>query len=407
MIAFLAVIYCVSLYLIFIKFRLLPFNLVAQILCGLVGFVGLLVVLFGMNYTQPFSVGVVVSEYTTPIVARIPGRVIEVPVRNNAPVRKGDVLFKMDPQPYADGVHMAEAGLAQADIQSQNAIIQAEQSVNAATANVEAIEAAIRATEAAIESTKAHLSLATTRLKEYTTLASKNAGSQFEVERYSTDVDSMTQQVAAQGQQLAAQQQQLAAAKAQQAQATAGLQTARTIRPATLAQYQSQLASARWNLEQTTVYAPEDGYVTQLQLQPGAMASLTPVMVFVYSKQRTLLTTTLMQNYLNTFKPGDEAEIAFPALPGRVLQAKVQSIEQGTKGGQLDPGGQLDANRFPIMPERVTVRLTLEDDLKSVTLPVGSNGFVAIRGDSWRTLFIIRQVIMRWYTWTNYIFAGY
>jgi len=66
MIAFLAVVYCVGLYLVFIKFRVLPFNLLAQILVGAVGFIGLLVVLFGMNYTQPFSIGTTVSGLTTP-----------------------------------------------------------------------------------------------------------------------------------------------------------------------------------------------------------------------------------------------------------------------------------------------------------------------------------------------------
>jgi len=407
LIAFLAICYCVGLYLVFIKFRLLPFNLPAQVLSALVGFIGLLIILFGMNFTQPFSIGMVVSEYTTPVMARVPGRVIEVPVRNNAPVKKGDVLFKMDPQPYLDGVRVAESGLAQADIQTNNSVTQATQSVNAATANVQAIEAAIRATESAMEATKAHLELSTTRLKEYATLASKNAGSQFEVERYSADVNSMTDQVAAQQQQIAAQQQQLAAAKAQLAQAAAALETAKAIRPATLAQYKSQLASAQWNMEQTTVYAPEDGFVTQLQLQPGAMASVTPVMVFVYSKGRTLLTATVMQNYLNTFKSGAEAEVAFPALPGKILKANVQTIELGTKSGQLDAGGNLDANHFPASTERMTVRLVLQEDVGSVLLPVGSNGYVSIRGESWRSLFIIRQVIMRWYTWTNYLFAGY
>jgi len=406
-IAFLAIVYCLGMYLTFVKFRLLPFNLAAQILTGLVGFFGLLIILFGMNYTQPFSIGMVVSEYMTPVEARVPGRVTEVPVKNNVPVKKGDVLFKMDPQPYLDGFHAAEAGLAQADIETQNAITQAIQSVNAATANVQAMEASIQATESALQATKAHLALATTRLKEYTTLASKNAGSQFEVERYSTDVNSLTDQVAAQEQQIAAQQQQLSGAKAQLAQATAGLKTAEAMRPAMLAQYQAQVASAHWNLEQTTVYAPEDGVVTQLQLQPGAMASLTPVMVFVYRKPHTLLTTTLMQNYLNTFKVGAEAEVAFPALPGKILHAQVQAIELGTRSGQLDPGGQLDANLMPKPTDRMTVRLNLQEDLKSYLLPVGSSGYVSIRGEYWKDLFIIRQVIMRWYTWTNYLFVGY
>jgi multidrug resistance efflux pump len=407
MIAFLAIVYCVGLYLVFIKFRLLPFNLVAQICVALVGFFGLLIILFGMNYTQPFTMGATLSEYTTPIVARVPGRVTDVPVHNNAHVKKGDILFKMDPQPYLDSYHAAEAGLSQADIQSENSILQAKQSVNAATANVQALDAAIQATAAAIQATKSHLSLATTRLKEYTELASKNAGSQFEVERYSADANSLTEQVTAQQQQMAAQQQQLAAAKAQEIQAQTNLQTAVQMRPAVLAQAQSQFAAAKWNVDQTTMYAPDDGYVTQLNLQPGAMASLTAVMVFVGENNTNLVVATLMQNYMNTFKIGAEAEVAFPSIPGKILKARVTSIQLATGSGQLDPEGKLTTSYEPRPPDRMYVHMRVESDMKDYVLPVGSSGWISIRGDSWKTLFIIRQVIMRWYTWTNYIFAGH
>jgi multidrug resistance efflux pump len=407
MIAFLAIVYCVGLYLVFIKFRLLPFNLPAQIIVGMVGFVGLLIVLFGMNFTQPFTMGATVSEFTTPVVARVPGRVIEVPVQNNSRVKRGDVLFRMDPQPYQDSFHAAESGLSQADIQTATASTQASQGVKAAIANAQAVEAAVQATNAAIEATKAHLDLASTRLKEYTELASKNAGSQFEVERYAADVSSLTQQVAAQQQQMAAQQQQLTAARAQQAQAQTSLTTATQMRPAVLAQAKSQVEGAKWNVDQTTVYAPDDGYVTQLQLQPGAMASLTPVMVFVSSADRSLVVATVMQNYLNTFKVGAEAEVALPALPGRILRAKVTSIELATGAGQLDPEGRLPTSMVPRPPDRMFIRLHLEEDLSKYVVTVGSSGWIAIRGESWKDLFIIRQVIMRWYTWTNYIFAGY
>ncbi|MGB9106514.1 MAG: biotin/lipoyl-binding protein [Terriglobales bacterium] len=229
-----------------------------------------------MNFTQPFSVGVTVAEFTTPVTARVPGRVIEVPVQDNSPVQRGDVLFRMDPQPYRDSFHAAQAAATQADIQTRTAITQAAENVKAATANVHALEAAIQATTSAMEATKAHLALAKTRLRQYTELASKHAGSQFEVERYDTDVSSLNEQVAAQQQQIAAQQQQLAAAVAQQAQASVALAQATSMRPAVLAQANSQLDAAKWNLEQTTVYAPDDGYVTQLQLQPGAVASLGP-----------------------------------------------------------------------------------------------------------------------------------
>jgi multidrug resistance efflux pump len=150
MIAILGIVYCLGAYLIFIKFRLIKFNLFWQVVVGIVGFFGLLTILYGMNYTQPFSIGTTVSGLTTRIEARVPGRVTEVDVKDNSSVKKGDVLFRMDPQPYIDDLHHSEANYAQAQIKTSTAILQATQAVNAANAQVQGIKAEILATQAAI-----------------------------------------------------------------------------------------------------------------------------------------------------------------------------------------------------------------------------------------------------------------
>jgi len=407
MIAFLAVVYCVGLYLVFIKFRLLPFNLLAQVLVGAVGFIGLLVVLFGMNYTQPFSVGTTVSGLTTQIEARVPGRVIEVNVKDDSFVKKGQVLFKMDPQPYVDQLHHAQAAYAEAEIRTSTTIQQDTQRVNSATAQVNAVQAQIRATQAAIGVTEAQLNLAKTRLKEYTELKSKNAGSLFEVERYETDVKALTDQVAAQNQQMAAQKQQLVAAQAELVQAQTALQEAIKIQPEVLAGLNAEVTGAQWSVDQTMIVAPDDGYVTQVTLQPGTMVSIGPVMAFVGQRSKPLLVVTVMQNYVNVVKPGAEAEVATPALPGKILHARVLAVERATGSGALYAEGRLKRAYEPAFPDRMYVILDLEDGLKDTILPIGINGWISIRGQEWKDLFIIRQVIMRWYTWTNYVFTGY
>ena len=90
MIAILGIIYCLGAYLVFIKFRLIRFTLFWQIVVGIVGFFGLLTILYSMNYTRPFSIGGTVSGLATQIEARVPGKVIEVNVKDNASVKKGD-----------------------------------------------------------------------------------------------------------------------------------------------------------------------------------------------------------------------------------------------------------------------------------------------------------------------------
>jgi len=407
MIAFLAVVYCVGLYLVFIKFRLLPFNLLAQILVGGVGFIGLLVVLFGMNYTQPFSIGTTVSGLTTQIEARVPGKVIEVDVKDDSIVKKGEVLFRMDPQPYVDQLHHAQSAYAEAEIRTSTAILQTTQTVNSASAQVQAVEAQIKATQAAIGATESQLNLARTRLKEYTELKSKNAGSLFEVERYETDVKSLTDQVAAQNQQMAAQKQQLASAQAQLVQAQTALQEAIKIQPDILSGLNAEVTGAQWSVDQTTIVAPDDGYVTQVTLQPGTMVSIGPVMAFIGQRTKPLLVVTVMQNYVNVVKPGAKAELATPALPGKILHARVLAVERATGSGALYPEGRLKRAFEPAFPDRMYVILNLDDELKDTILPIGTNGWISIQGKQWSELFIIRRVIMRWYTWTNYIFTGY
>jgi hypothetical protein len=217
----------------------------------------------------------------------------------------------------------------------------------------------------------------------------------------------MTDQILAQNQKMAAQQQQLIAVQAELVQARDALREATSLQPEILTRDKAEVAHAQWSFDQTTAIAPDDGYVTQVTLQPGTMVSVGPVMVLVNKKSSVLVKVTVMQNYINVIKPGEESEVALPALPGKILRAKVVSVEKATGSGALYPEGRLKSSYEPAPPDRMFVVLHLDDDLNGMVLPVGSSGWIAIRGDDWKSLFIIRQITMRWYTWFNYIFTGY
>jgi multidrug resistance efflux pump len=57
-------------------------------------------ILLVMNYNHPFSSNARIYFVTTPIMPNVKGRVIDVPVEPNAALKEGDVLFRIDPQPY-------------------------------------------------------------------------------------------------------------------------------------------------------------------------------------------------------------------------------------------------------------------------------------------------------------------
>src|SRR5262245_29360334 len=105
-------IYSFFVWLIFIKLKWLPWNTRSQVIVVIIPIVGMAVLILLLNIFAPSSTDVRVFKYTVPIVSQVRGRVIEVPVQEgNRPVKKGDVLFKIDPTPYQLAVNQLSAQL--------------------------------------------------------------------------------------------------------------------------------------------------------------------------------------------------------------------------------------------------------------------------------------------------------
>jgi len=105
-------IYCFFVWLVFIKLKWLPWNIGTQVTVVIIPIVGLSATILLLNIFAPSSGDVRVYKYTVPIVSQVRGRVIEVAVEEgNRLVKKGDVLFRIDPTPYELDVKNLEAQL--------------------------------------------------------------------------------------------------------------------------------------------------------------------------------------------------------------------------------------------------------------------------------------------------------
>jgi multidrug resistance efflux pump len=164
-----------------------------------------------------------------------------------------------------------------------------------------------------------------------------------------------------------------------------------------VAQIRAQLASARWELEQTTVVAPADGYAINVQLRPGAFTvavPLTPAMTFVENTSQVI--ALYAQNELHQVEPGNEAEFFIDAKPGYVFKAKVDSIVWAQGQGQVQVSGQLPNTGYgPIPPGRFPVKLTIDERDAGIFLPAGAIGHGAIYTESLQFLHILRKVFLR------------
>src|SRR4029453_8554854 len=104
-------IYAFFVWLIFIKLKLLPWTTPWKVGVVIFPVVMIVIMLLLLNIVAPTTTDVRVVKYVVPVVSQVRGRVIEVPVENNRPVKKGDVLFRIDPTPYQNEVHSLEARL--------------------------------------------------------------------------------------------------------------------------------------------------------------------------------------------------------------------------------------------------------------------------------------------------------
>src|SRR5512137_1044966 len=106
-------IYSFFVWLVFFKYKLLPWNFVSQVIVVTIPIVGLTLLILILNIVAPSSHDVRVINYVVPVNPRVSGLVTEVPIEPNRPIKKGDVLFKLDPVPYQLEVKSYEAQIAQ------------------------------------------------------------------------------------------------------------------------------------------------------------------------------------------------------------------------------------------------------------------------------------------------------
>src|SRR5215470_17398366 len=104
-------IYSFFVWLIFFKFKLLPWNKISMVIVVTIPVVGLTALILCLNVYAPSSADVRVIKYVVNVIPQVKGKVIEVPVEPNRPVKKGAVLFRIDPTPYELTVKTLEAQL--------------------------------------------------------------------------------------------------------------------------------------------------------------------------------------------------------------------------------------------------------------------------------------------------------
>lgn len=335
--------------------------------------------ILGMNYNHPYTFTAQKAVISIPLTPQVTGIVSEVTDKQNTLIQKGEVLFKLDPTRYQARVDRLKADLV------------------TATSNVGAMRGQLQ--EAIANTTR----VSAERDRLYKDYQRYLQGSRARVNPFSeSDIDNARQNYLAQ-------EALVKASVADQAQIKSQLESMQNGEQSQIASLRAQLAEATYNLEQTVIRAPSNGYVTQVLIRPGTYAAalpLRPVMVFIPEQKRQII-AQFRQNSLLRLKPGDDAEVVFSALPGDVFAGKLTRILPVVPGGTYQAQGQLQSLTIAPGTDGVLAVIELQPNEAVDALPDGIYAQVAVYSDHFEHLSIMRKVLLRMTSWMHYLYLDH
>jgi len=366
---------------------------------------------------------------TVEIVSQVRGIVIEVPAEANKPMKPGDVLFRINPKPFQIEVDRLKALLESKNVkfaQLAEEFAAAEAATKEARANLQVAESQFdrQAREtyeqaaSQAEQVGKRLDLAKANLERL--IRAGDSVSAQELDSAKTRVLSLDEEqkqavsakaVALEKLQsgsssLEASRQQISRLEADERRLKLELQGQSDGVNPEVREIMAQLDKARWDLEQTVMRAPTNGYVPQQLLRPGMMATalgIKPLMVFVVTEQPYLV-ASYPQKVISDIKPGMEGDAVFKMYPGRSFKVKVRRVLTALKEGEMDASGDILSPTPADEQGYVPVVFDYAEDVSALNLPIGAQASIAIYTDRVHALSILRKIILRIKSWENYVF---
>ena len=295
---------------------------------------GVLVALYYRHYDRyPSTDDAYVDADVVGIVAQVAGPIVNLPIEDNQAVRAGDVLFEIDPRPFAIAVEKARAELEKTG------------------QNVSALADQVASAEAYVQEAKANLRLAETQWKRVEPLAKIGAVPFQDRDKAQAGLDDARAGLADARAQLTKAQHQLGESGEDNADVRAAL---------------AQLEYAELQLSYSRVVAPVNGYVTDLTLSRGSYANVGSPMLSLINTDSWHVVAYMKETQLREIRPGQPTGIYLPAYSGVRFDGLVQGIgwgvEQQDSEGELGPDGVPSVNPtvdWVRMAQRFPVRITL------------------------------------------------
>ncbi|GEA59465.1 HlyD family secretion protein [Vibrio comitans] len=377
----------------------MPWNKGTKAFSYLGGSAWLVFVWIGLiNYTpMDLSGGSVVQSphvQLRPGSTQIKGKVTKIHVSPNQQVSKGDLIYEIDPEPYQIALNQAKVTLDSTKV----AYELAKEDIAIAQSNLKASQKVIVIEQSKLKAAYADLKLKQSTLKRYVVQEAvvKHSVTEAQLEEQQTLVTLALQQIETSKAEISKYEVDAGKSKLEIEKSALTLSNKKN----DIHQAMEALNMAQWDLEQTKVYAPLDGYLTNFILREGQLISTMP-RLHMYTNEKYVLMRVNHQAIRNV-EAGQFAEFSSPVFPGKVFAAEVEGIVEATGESQgsllsFDPSVRTTTGKN-VNNKHHFVRLKIHES-ENYDIPVGSVGLAWISGDKpasfMNFLDAIRGIIIR------------
>lgn len=302
-----------------------------------------------VRYADNMTDDAYVRADITPLASRVEGYVLREHVRDYQRVKKGQLLFEIDPADIEAAVQLANAKVRSGA--SAIAVLRGQERVAR-----EAVKVALAAEEAVT----AEFSRAELEAKRQTRLLREGVGSQQADEQATFDASRLSAEVARRGAEHARAESELAMLAAEIQQAQAELKAA-----------EATLELQKLQLSYTRIVAPSDGMVGERQVHVGHLVKPGTPCITMVDIDHVWVTANFKENQIGSARPGDRAKIWVDTYADRALEAHIDQLApaSGAQFSLLPPDNA--TGNFTKIVQRIPVKLLLEipPDLRGLIRP--------------------------------------
>jgi multidrug efflux system membrane fusion protein len=334
-------------------------------------------IVWRINYQHPRTNDAMVRANIVGITAEVSGRIVELHVEDNRFVRKGELLYVIDPRPYQAKLNRAKAELmlAEKEVESRRA---SSSSAESAIGRLQHQRAAAAAEIKRIEAEDVYLHH---RLQELQPLAEKQYVTTDQLREARSRLDASRAELAnarAKERSMASaiEEAQSESSRAQSLIAQVGKVNAH------VEAARAQVTAAELELEYCFVRAPFDAYVTNLNTREGEYAKVGSQLFALVDDRHWYAIANFKETYLRSIQTGQEAEVFLVGYPGKRFHGVVTGIGWANSPDNIKQQGVLpEVERtlnWVILASRFPVRIEILDRDPERPLRMGMTAFVTV-----------------------------